>query len=207
MIIIMKLQFIILAAFSIISINGKAQVKDSKEISTGSLKAVVIEANDETSIQRSAKDLISISSYLFKKGKIRGLKSPSERPDFRIECAISNDTLYLASPAYYSPVTIGINTYSERIETNIEIPGHIPVIITNSKNLVLKDPLSNVKVLKADKVIYNNLKTSEISTLKCRAKETLLINNITRSREFEMEGRGTNQIRIDSREIEINTID
>lgn len=201
----MKLQFIILAAFSIISINGKAQVKDSRDISFGDLKAVVINVKDQTCIQGSAKNQVSISSYLFKKGKIRGLKSPSERPEFRIECEIIEDTLYLASPAYYSPLTIGINTYSERIETNIEIPGHIPVIIRNAKNLVFKDSFSNVKVLKADKVIYNNLKTSEISTLKCRAKETLLINNVSRSREFEMEGSGTNQIRIDSREIEINT--
>ena len=176
----MKTLSILFVGISIISQIGNAQIKDSKILSLENVNVIVLESKDQSSIQHSSRDQVRINSYLFKKGKILGFKSPSERPKFEIECNISNDTLYLSSPDKYSPLVVGINTYAERIETNFEIPAKIKVIVKNANELVINDLFKSIQVNHSDKIIYNNLQKSEIARMICIANESQIINGGSR---------------------------
>lgn len=200
----MKVQLFISLAIMFYSITSQAQQKNKKEISPAGIHVVVIKANDRAFIKKSSENKINVTSYLFTEGDIWGYRSPGIRQKFEIKHRFSNDTLYISSPEKYSPMVIGIKTYSEKVETNFEIPEDIEVIVSKAYNLIIESFFEKMTVLKADYIDIKGIKKQELFKLKSKTSEKLTINGEIRSNEFEIIGTGNKSVLLNSKEIQIS---
>ncbi len=202
--VIMKILKNVLLTTLILTISTFAQNKTEKVIPADGISVVVISSSEVTNIKRSNKNIVQITSYLFKKGSVWGVKKPAERPSFEAMYRISNDTLFIQTPKRFTPKVIGINTYSEKIESILEIPFSKKILIKKAGQLFFSDTFLNVIVKKSERVSSVDLTKKDIALLKCKASEKLIINGINKSLDFELVNVGKQNIQLNSHEIVIN---
>lgn len=200
----MKSQIIFSLFLILTSLDGASQNKDVKIIPIDNCSAVVIETNDLTYFKQSSNNKITITSYLFKKGFVWGIKRPAKRPEFKINYSISNDTVYISSPERYSPFTIGISTYTENLETTYEIPENLVVIVKKARKIDINASFKKLIIEESDYIEHCQINKDEIQKFQSRASEKLIINGIIKDKDIEIRGMGNKYIILNSKKIDIN---
>jgi hypothetical protein len=163
---------------------------------------VILSLSGNTSIQSTAINEIRIKSFLQPKGDVWGWKFPDKRQDFEIIARTSNDTVYINTPSKYSPATIGVNTYSERIDNIIALPSDKQIIVKQADNLVVEQDIKSM-IIETTNVLTIAIHKTEIKSLKCRAKNSLKINEVTFPLAYQFDGTGNNSISIQANSISI----
>lgn len=188
----------------IIGFISNAQVaKTNFSRSLTGINVIVLTLSGNTSVQGSVGDDLRVNSFLQTKGDIWGWKFPEKRPEFKIEPVISRDTLYITTPAVYTPATIGVSTYSEHIENVIQIPTGKKLIVRQAKKLSVEDDFKYLSILNADNLSVV-IHKSKIMRLKCEAFKSVKINSGEVSKTYLLEGTGADYYALKANQIFVN---
>ena len=158
---------------------------------------------DQLIINRSSSEDLKVKSYLFARGQIIGYGSQKKRPVFEINSRISGDTLFLHAPGKYSPVVVGIKTYIENIETTIDLPSTVNLIVGKSNSINMEGVFPQTLILDSKSTNISRIDKSDIGRMNCWATQKLVLNGNERSSKLELLGAGDNILSIHSREINI----
>jgi len=168
-----------------------------------SIKVIVLTLSGDVIINNSDENIISVHSTLTPSGSVIGWTYPKERPLFEIKSRISGDSLYIETPAVWDQKIIGIDLYSELIESTILLPNNKNIIIKRANDVEINTDIKNLKVSHANHLVWNNYNFSAHQLLMCDARDDLIIGGKRRSGEFESYGNGEGIVRINASSIHI----
>lgn len=193
---VMKMSVLLVIYF--FSILGSfSQQKESVEINLDDVEVVVILASGKTEIKNSIDDKLNATSFLWKTGKVIGVKWPKERPVIMFKFSKEADTIYLTTPQKFIPNVIGISTYAEHINNIIEIPAKKKVIVKRAEELQVKDYFYNGLLVKETvNLKIDHISKEEIASLKCYAATKLIVDGQAKSLNYEFEGTGNNNLEL-----------
>lgn len=189
--------------FILCGFPGNQQINDAKTIPLNHIRTVVVVGGDQLIINRSSSEDLKVKSYLFASGKVIGFGSQKKRPAFTINNRISGDTLFLHTPDKFSPVVVGIKTYNEKIETTIDLPPTIELLIGKSNRIQMDGIFPQTHVLDSKFTSISGIYKNEIGRMNCRAMNKLVLNGSERSKDLEILGAGNNILSIYSEDINL----
>ncbi len=167
------------------------------------INVIVLTLSGDVIIDNSNENIISVHSTLTPSGSVIGWTYPKERPLFEIKSKISGDSLYIETPAVWDQKIIGIDLYTELIESTILLPNNKNVIIKKAKDVEINTGIKNLKVSYTNQLVWNNYNFSAHQLLICDAKDDLIIGGKKMSRDFESYGTGEGIVRIKATSIYI----
>lgn len=195
---------IFVIALSLTSISSMSQGLISKHIeSLESVNTVVIVANGNVTINPIIENELKISSYLQSNGDIWGFKFPEKRPEFESVTRKSNDTLYVTTPKQFYYSTIGISTYSENVESLIQIPIHSEIIVKQGDKIICDDGFQYLEIENASSINLYNTNKEHFKALFCTVSKELKVNGIDKGASYEFQGNGTNTYFLNANNIEL----
>ena len=168
-----------------------------------SINVVVLTLSGDVIIENSNENIISVHSTLTPSGSVIGWTYPKERPPFEIKSRISADSLFIETPAVWDQKIIGIDLYTELIESTILLPENKNVIIKKANDVEINTDIKNLKVSRTNRLEWNNFNFSAHQLLMCDAKDDLIIGGKSKSRYFESYGNGEGIVRIKASSIYI----
>jgi hypothetical protein len=137
------------------------------------------------------------------KGNVWGLKKPKYRPEFKTTSLISNDTLYVTTPQIFSYSAIGINTYSEQIETTIQVLSSTEIIIRKADNVEFEPSFANLSIQEANSIRCLDINKASVKVLQCDSKYNLVVNGLKKGNSFEYKGIGLSKYFLKANTIKI----
>ena len=168
-----------------------------------SINVVVLTLSGDVIIENSNENIISVHSTLTPSGSVIGWTYPKERPPFEIKSRISADSLFIETPAVWDQKIIGIDLYTELIESTILLPENKNVIIKKANDVEINTDIKNLKVSYTNHLVWNNYNFSAHQLLMCDARDDLIIGGKSRNGEFESYGNGEGIVRINASSIHI----
>lgn len=186
---------------TLLAFPSLSQTQDFFTVPAGTIKTVVIETSGLTRLKTATSSEVKVSSSLKSEGKTYGFQFPTERPDFQISKNINGDTLYIQTPKTFSPSTIGVSTYREKISNTFEIPFEMTVIVSKSESVEVFHFPGKLQVNEARKVLGSEVQKKDISRLECVAKDGLTLNGKKGMKAYEMNHMGRSTISIYANEI------
>lgn len=192
--------FFLLLAFSNLGAQTRShQITEHLE----DVNVIVLNLNGDTEISEAKTDSLIVLSELTVSGSVFGWTSDDTRPKFEIEIKKIADTLFVQIPQVWNQKVIGIDTYTEDINSIIYIPNNKPIVINKANNLKLNVTNSNIRVIEADKVFWDCFHDLSYKYLSCEARYGLNINGIDVDEKYETFGSGEGIILIKSKKIEL----
>lgn len=193
--------FVLLSSISIgIHAQGLTH-KFNKELKE--VNVVVFNLEGNAIIHPSPENQIRVVSVLNTKGNVWGLKKPKYRPEFKTTYLISNDTLYVTTPQIFSYSAIGINTYSEQIETTIQVLSSTEIIIRKADNVEFEPSFANLSIQEANSIKCLDINKASVKVLQCDSKYNLVVNGLKKGNSFEYEGIGLSKYFLKANTIKI----
>ena len=137
------------------------------------------------------------------KGDVWGLKKPKYRTEFKTTSLVSNDTLYVTTPQIFSYSAIGINTYSEQIETTIQVLSSTEIIIRKANDIEFEANFKNLSIQEANSIRCLDVNKASVKVLHCDSKDNLVVNGLKKGNSFKYEGIGLSKIFLKANTIKI----
>ena len=198
-------KFLIIGALSSICIMSMGQKTVHKfQDDLDRVSVVVLDLDGQVRITPTSGSQIEVVSNLSAKGDVWGLKSEKNRPVFETTGTLSSDTLYVKTPTPFSYTSVGINTYSEKIETSIKIPKSLIIIIPNANEIEIESGFASLNLRSAESVELIDLDKDQIKTLCCICNEDLFVNGKPRGDSFEFQGMGVESYYLKAKRIGLN---
>lgn len=154
------------------------------------VNVVVLNLDGHVRITPTSGSQMQVVSNLSTKGNVWGIKTEKSRPVFETLGTLSSDTLYVTTPMLFSYTSVGINTYSETIETSIKISESVEIIIPGANEIEIESGFASLDIRSAESVEIVDLDKDQIKTLCCTCNTNLLVNGNTRGNSFEIQGIG-----------------
>jgi hypothetical protein len=197
--------FLIIAALSSISLMSIGQkTTDTYQTDIDQVRVVVLHLDGQARITPVSGNQLWIESNLTTKGDVWGIKREKSRPAFEINGMLSSDTLYVSTPELFNYSSVGINTYSEKIESSIRIPGSVKVIIIHANKVEIEPGFTCLDIKNAKSVDMNDLTRDRIKSLCCVSKKDLTVNGKLRGDSYEFEGLGRESYYLNANDINLN---
>jgi hypothetical protein len=192
----------VLSSICVLSMGQKTVNKYQADLD--GVNVVVLDLDGHAKVTPIAGSQIHAVSTLTTKGKVWGLKSEKTRSNFETTGILSSDTLYVTTPKLFSYTSVGINTYSEKIETSIKIPMSAKIIISNANEIKIESGFASLNLRSAESVELVNLEKDQIHTLSCRSNSDLIINDTPKGSSFEFQGLGMEYYYLKAKRMELN---
>jgi len=192
------------ALLSLISIGIHAQDfthKFNKELK--GVSVVVLNLDGNATIYPSLENQVRVISALNTKGSVWGFKIPKNRPEFKTTSLVSNDTLYVTTPSIFSYAAVGINTYSEQIETTIQVLSSTEIIIRNANDIEFEDRFTNLTIQEANAIRCLDINKASVKVLQCNSRDNLVVNGLEKGNSFTYEGTGLSNYFLEANTIKI----
>ena len=196
---------LIIAVLSSISFTliGQKTV-DNYQTDIDQVSVVVLHLDGLARIRPVSGNQLRIETVLITKGNVWGFKSEKSRPEFEITVIQSSDTLYVSTPGLFSYRSVGINTYSEKIESTIRIPSSVKIIVDQAKEVEIDPGFAFLDIKKARSVDMNDLEKDRIRSLCCISNKWLTVNGKLRGDSYEFEGLGGESYHLNANRIALN---
>jgi hypothetical protein len=104
-------------------------------------------------------------------------------------------------------MVIGIKTYTEHIETNIELPAHLNLIIREANTIHMEGTFWSAQILNSRVAYVIISDKNDVQSLRCQAEESLELNGANKSSDFEYSGSGDCNLLVRSNEIHLTIED
>lgn len=187
----MKYIINIAIAFAFIKPAIAQVVKVDKILPLDAITVIVLELHGNAHLSLNKQNELKMESLLTPKGSVIGWSFDSERPPFEINYQISNDTLFVSSPQKWDQKVVGVDLYTEQVDTKIYFPEHSNVIVKSADKLVIDNSFSRFKVLECRVIEYSGMDTSDFGLMICNASRRLTIGGLKYKLNHEIEGTGT----------------
>lgn len=173
------------------SYSNAQLVKVEDQVSLESIKVIELEVGGATTIIRNDQRNLKVTSSLTPHGTVFGWSFDKERPTFTIEHTMKADTLVLKAPKKWNQKIIGVDLYSEDIETIICLPENMNVIISSADKLIIDNNFQRLKVLRSRSIELNRIDKTHVGLVICNASRKLTIGGLKYKLNHEIEGTGT----------------
>jgi hypothetical protein len=162
--------------------------KFNKELKA--INVIVLNLEGNVTIHPSLEKQIRVITVLNSKGDVWGLKTPKNRPEFKTTYLVSNDTLHVTTPKKFNYSSVGINTYSEQIETEIQVSSSTKIIVRKANEIKFEAGFTNLSIQEANIIQGLNVNKASVKVLQCDSKNKLVVNGLKKGNSFEYEGTG-----------------
>ena len=198
-------KILIIAVLSSISFMGIGQkTVDTYQTDIDKVRVVVLHLDGLARITPVSGNQLRIESNLTTKGDVWGFKREKSRPAFETTSILSSDTLFVSTPRLFSHSSVGINTYSEKIESSIKIPGSVKIIINHANEVEIDPGFTSLIIKKAKSVDMNDLARDKIKSLCCVSNKNLTVNGKLRGDSYEFEGVGRESYYLSANSIDLS---
>lgn len=198
-------KFPIIAVLCSISIMGLGQnTVHNYQTDIEQVSVVVLNLDGLVRITPVSGKQLRIESTLTTRGDVWGFKREKSRPAFETTGILSSDTLYVSTPGLFSYSSVGINTYSEKIESSISIPGSVKIIINHAHEVEVEPGFTSLDIRNARSVDVNDLAREKIKSLRCVSNKNLTVNGELRGDSYDFEGVGRECYYLSANSIDLN---